>query len=451
MKITDFRYFYFIGIGGIGMSALARWFRAKGFAVAGYDKTETPLTQKLSSEGISVHYQDDIRQIPTVFTDPSQTLVIYTPAVPKDHYELNFLIDNGFTVVKRAEVLGLISRDKFSIAIAGTHGKTTTSTLLAHLLKSGGKNVTAFLGGISINYNSNLIMSDSPEDECVVVEADEFDRSFLKLSPKMAVITSTDADHLDIYGNSSELLSAYGQFANLVKNRQNLVLHTHTALDKTGALTYGLENSDYKVFDIQRFEYYFRFSIETPEGKLEGLELHMPGFHNVENCTAAVAIALRLGLTEKAIRDGVSTFAGVKRRFEFVHKGSQVYVDDYAHHPSEISAFLRSLRALFPGRHLTVIFQPHLFSRTRDFMEGFAQSLALADRLLLLEIYPARELPIPGITSQVLLERIPLQDKHLVQDSDLIAFLKGLEIDILATVGAGDIDRFVPLIPKLLR
>lgn len=432
------------------MSALAQWLKAKGKQVAGYDKTRTSLCQKLENQGIDIHYQDSTDLIPPEFLDKNTTLVVYTPAVPQQHSELVFFKDNGFTVVKRAELLGWVSRDKFTIAVAGTHGKTTTSTLLAHLLKSSGLNVTAFLGGISVNYQSNLLLAQGDGQEIVVVEADEFDRSFLQLSPNMAIVTSTDADHLDIYQSADQLLDAYHKFAGLVKPN-HLFVNEKTNLDKTNCLIYGFQNAQFQIIELSYQEYNFNFSIRTSDKVLGGLQLGMPGFHNVENCTAAVAVALRLGLSEEAIRLGVSTFKGIKRRFEFVYKGSDVvYIDDYAHHPSEIEAFITSMRAVFPQRVLTVVFQPHLFTRTRDFMDGFAKSLSLADRVILLEIYPARELPIEGVDSQALLQKIPLEHKYLVSDADLVEFLMKMELDVLATVGAGDIDRFVPLIAKSL-
>jgi UDP-N-acetylmuramate--alanine ligase len=451
-KISQFKAAYFIGVGGIGMSALARWLLAQGLVVAGYDKTPTPLTQQLEQEGISIHFQDDTTQIPEMFLDKTSCLVVYTPAVPSTHGELTFFLERGFVVVKRAELLGWISRDKFTVAIAGTHGKTTTTAMVAHLLKCAGLRVTAFLGGISTNYQSNLILSEDPEKEVIVVEADEFDRSFLNLKPSMAVITSTDSDHLDIYQTKENLLQAYQTFANLVKNPSSLWVNQKAEIDKTNALVYGFENSQIQIFDLSYHNNNFKFSIRSPDWVLQDLSLPMPGFHNAENCTAAVAVAKGLGVSDEAIRLGVSSFRGIKRRFEFIYRSEKLtYIDDYAHHPSEIEAFIKSVRLLFPNKKLTVVFQPHLFSRTRDFMEGFAKSLALADQVLLLEIYPAREQPIEGINSAALFAKIPLKTKLLLRDEDLISHLASIELEVLATVGAGDIDRFVPRIENLLK
>ena len=448
MNLKTLTHLYFVGIGGIGMSALARWFRHYGCTVAGYDRTPTSLTDALVSEGIVVHFDDAVSRIPAPFRTPSdRVLVVYTPAVPADHQELNYFRTHGFTLLKRSQVLGMLTQNLFTVAVAGTHGKTTTSSMIAHVLTEGGRNCTAFLGGITQNYNTNLLLGNAAAGEPVMVaEADEYDRSFLALYPDVAVVTSMDADHLDIYGTHDELKKSFRDFVAQIKpggrlfRREGLPL---TAAVET--VDFALDGSaGYAARNVRQEGHTFRFDVATPAGDLEGFSLQMPGFHNVENATAATAVALHLGLEADVIKKALASFRGVKRRFEYVLVNDKnVFIDDYAHHPTEIEAFLRSVRALYPGRHVTAVFQPHLYSRTRDFADGFAQSLELADRLLLLEIYPARELPMPGVTSEMILEKVRLADKALCPKSELLRRLQEVPLDVLVTIGAGDIDKYV--------
>jgi UDP-N-acetylmuramate--alanine ligase len=457
-KMNAYKNIYFIGIGGIGMSALARWFHSNRYTVAGYDLTPSPLTQELENEGIAIHFEDDISQIPIEFlTHPAETLVIFTPAVPETHMELAFFREKEFAVKKRSEVLGLLTENLFTVAVAGTHGKTTTSSLMAHLLTFAGKNVTAFLGGITQNYGTNLLLNNGLlSDAIVVAEADEYDRSFLTLSPDIAVITSTDADHLDIYGSHEEVKKSFEDFTRRIKPGGTLFLRT--------GLPESLQKADNQIFkysaskggnfraeNIRTQNGQFIFDLITPEQTLKDLQLGIPGFHNVENATVASAVALQLGVGAETLRRGLADFRGVKRRFEWVLRTEKhIFIDDYAHHPAEIEAFLTSLRALFPHKKLTVIFQPHLFSRTRDFAPEFAQSLSLADELLLLDIYPAREKPMPGVTSQLILDLVTLPRKKIVSKNELLQHLENHPPEVLVTLGAGDIDRLVEPIRKLL-
>ena len=402
---------FFLGIGGIGMSALARWFQQEGYAVAGYDKTPSPLTDALKEEGMQVIFADEVASVPAQFRSNSdEILVVWTPAIPKDAVLLHFF-QQGFLLKKRAEVLGMITKDQYTIAVAGTHGKTSTSSLVAHLLKSAGKPVTAFLGGITQNYNSNLILSGKSKEAVVVVEADEFDRSFLHLHPNEAVLTSADPDHLDIYGDEKTILEGFRQFLALVDKKGKIYIQSHAlyrleepALAATDIREYGLRSDGIHAENIIAKPNSFVFDYIGSKNQIKGLELSIPGFHNVENALAAIAIALDHGVTEVQVREGIKTFLGVKRRFE-IHssQSGKIFIDDYAHHPEEIKACLSSVRAMYPSQRLTVIFQPHLFTRTRDFASGFSESLSLADEVLLLPIYPARELPIPGVESEMLL------------------------------------------------
>ncbi len=458
MNLSTYRFVYFLGAGGIGMSAIARWFNVNGFEVAGYDKTETKLTQALENEGINIHFEDDIQKIPPHFLEnPSQTLVVLTPAIPKNHTEWNHLIAQGFTILKRSEVLGLLTSRMFTIGVAGTHGKTTTSSMIAHVLKASGKNVTAFLGGITQNYQSNFLLNDQTdklEEVICVVEADEFDRSFLTLFPDIAVVTSTDADHLDIYGQHSQLLESFEMYVSQIKpngvffKRQGINIGQSLSI-KT--LDYAFESGDYHTQNFRIENATFVFDIVYPKGILKDVVLQMPGFHNAENALAAFACALAVGVLPQDIKTALGSYKGVKRRFEY-HLKSDKYtqIDDYAHHPTEISAFLTSVRALYPNRHITAIFQPHLFTRTRDFQEGFSESLSLADRLILMDIYPARELPIEGISSEIILKDVNISDKTICPAPDVLALLAGLDLDIVCTIGAGDIDQLVGPITELL-
>ena len=457
MKLTDFKYVYFLGIGGIGMSALARWFATNGFEVAGYDRTPTTLTQKLQEEGILVHFDDDISQVPALFIEhKAQTLVIFTPAIPKNHFTYNFLKDNGFVLQKRAQVLGLLAGGMFTLAVAGTHGKTTTSSMLAHLLRHSGLNCAAFLGGITQNYGTNLLIN-APTDDLskvfCVVEADEFDRSFLTLFPQMAIVTSTDADHLDIYGNHGSMLESFAAFVAQIKPnghlfmRQGLQLAAHTTAQVS---EYALDAGAYHAQNVRVANACFIFDIVYPNGIISDISMQVPGFHNVENAVAAAAVGLAVGLSAAQIKSGLQTFGGVKRRFEYHLKTDQkVLIDDYAHHPAEVEAFLRSVKALYPNRHVTAIFQPHLFSRTRDFAAEFAQSLSIADHLILLDIYPARELPMAGVTSDLIFDPVTCT-KVQCSKSELLEVIKNSPTDVVVTIGAGDIDQYVEPIKQIL-
>ncbi|TLU89877.1 UDP-N-acetylmuramate--L-alanine ligase [Dyadobacter sediminis] len=450
-SMTDWKYVYFVGIGGIGMSALARWFKANGFHVAGYDKTLTPLVQKLIEEDIAVNLDDEVETIPAAFReDSAQTLIIYTPAVPVQHKQMNYFRDGNFLILKRSQVLGLLTRNLRTVGVAGTHGKTTTSSLVAHILRHAHVNSTAFLGGITQNYGTNLLLNEPThhlEEVICVVEADEFDRSFLTLFPEIAIVTSTDADHLDIYGKHEAVLESFREFVGQIDD--NGILFMKNGLEiasatKAQVFTYGLNSGEYHASNIHISNARFVFDLEHPEGKIAGIAMKIPGYHNIENSIAASAVAMHLGVKPEKIKEALENYKGVKRRFEYqVENGSHIYIDDYAHHPAEIQAFLSSVKGLYPGRHVTAIFQPHLFTRTRDFADGFAESLSLADRLILLEIYPARELPIEGVNAGMLLEKVSIADKQLAAKEDVLNVLADLKTDIVVTIGAGDIDTLV--------
>ena len=452
MTFKGIHSIFFLGIGGIGMSALARWFQQEGYAVAGYDKTPSPLTDALVEEGMQIIFADEVAAVPAQFrSNPDEVLVVWTPAIPKDSVLLHFF-QQGFLIKKRAEVLGMITKDQYTIAVAGTHGKTSTSSLVAHLLKSAGKPVTAFLGGITQNYNSNLILSGKSKEAVVVVEADEFDRSFLHLHPNEAVLTSADPDHLDIYGDEQTILEGFRQFLALVDKKGKIYIQSHAlyrleepALAATDIREYGLRSDGIHAENIIAKPNSFVFDYIGSKNQIKGLELSIPGFHNVENALAAIAIALDHGVSELQVREGIKTFLGVKRRFE-IHssQAGKIFIDDYAHHPEEIKACLSSVRAMYPSQRLTVIFQPHLFTRTRDFAPGFSESLSLADEVVLLPIYPARELPIPGVEAEMLLEGIQAAKKVCIPKSEVMDFLKASAPEVLVTLGAGDIDRLVP-------
>lgn len=450
--LTDIQAVYLIGIGGIGMSALARYFNEQGKSVAGYDRVSTELTQELEATGINIHYSDDVNLIPRGFENPESTLVIFTPAVPKSHSELMHFRSNGFDVLKRSEVLGELSKTYQTVAVAGTHGKTTTSSIIAHLLRSSSKGCNAFLGGISSNYNTNLLTSTS--SNLMVVEADEFDRSFLTLSPDVAIITSVDADHLDIYGSSDEMLNSFKAFSERVTENGTLIYRFGLPFEDSSRrnFTYSVgEESDYRTSQLSIKDGQYRFNLHSPSATLENVSFGMPGLHNVENAVAAFAAVDQLGLTEDEVRNGLATYKGVKRRFDVhINTDKLVYIDDYAHHPTEISACIGSVRELFPGRRVKGIFQPHLFSRTKDHMSEFATSLSALDEVTLLDIYPAREEPIPGITSSVLLDKITIVQKELRSKQEVIDNLSPAEIDVLLTMGAGDIDQLVSPIKKKL-
>lgn len=449
---------YFLGIGGIGMSALARYFKANGYEVAGYDRTQSPLTQRLETEGISVHYVDDPALIPE-----NIEFVVLTPAIPANSKELNYLRDKNVKIVKRAEVLGMLSRQHNSIAIGGTHGKTTTTALVTHILMTAGKKLSAFIGGIARNIDSNVVIGDA-HDECVVMEADEFDHSFLQLSPYVSVVTSIDADHLDIYGDYQHLVESFNEFVNKTSDDGLVIYHENLPIktDKKH-ITYGLDNADITAQNICVNQGETCFDLIVSKEKfgedknlfylrdLRELKMSIYGNHNVQNALAAIIVCSYLGVNEADIRRGLATFKGVQRRFDIrVRDEKHIYIDDYAHHPEEIKAALLAARKVFSDKELTVVFQPHLFTRTRDFMDGFAESLSLADRVILLDIYPARELPIEGVTSAALLEKITSKNKMLCGKNELLDIIKGIDPELIMTVGAGDIDRFVPLIEKML-
>jgi UDP-N-acetylmuramate--alanine ligase len=458
MKLTDIHIVYFIGVGGIGMSALARWFKFLGKEVYGYDRTSTPLTEKLIDEGIEIHFEDNVALIPhQVLSKPDETLVVFTPAIPIDHLEFNFLKDKGLRIMKRSEVLGLITEELNTVAVAGTHGKTTTSSMIAHILASTNTNSVAFMGGILQGYESNLIISgEEAGDSIAIVEADEFDRSFLKLYPNVAVITSADPDHLDIYGDHDSLKFSFANFIENIRKNGALVISEQIARDfdlsgLSHEITYGIDAGKCFASNIRVENGSFYFNFHGLGVHIKDTKIQMPGFHNIENAVAAIAVCLILKLTPEQIREGLESYQGVKRRFEYrIRRDDLVYIDDYAHHPSEISALLESVKALYPNRKITAVFQPHLFTRTRDFAEGFASSLDLADEVILLEIYPARELPIAGITSEIILNNMATEEKRICKDDELLSLLANREIDVLLTIGAGDIDRFVLPIQEML-
>ena len=455
MSLENIHNVYFIGIGGIGMSALARWFKTNGYGVGGYDRTPTSLTEQLEEEGMDIHFEDDITRIAEEFKNLHNTLVVYTPAVPNDLNELAYFTNNGFSVKKRSEVLGMITENFFTIAVAGTHGKTTTSSMIAHLLKSAGKNCFAFLGGITQNYNTNLLLGDpSLGEQLMVVEADEYDRSFLTLSPDIAVINSMDADHLDIYGAHEEVEKSFNEFVRNLKPVGKLIykggLPVAAPLPGQTFFCFGSEVCAYRAANIHIENEEFVFDIETTFEIVKNVRIQVPGFHNVQNALAAFAVTRQLGIPASKIKEGLSSFKGVKRRFEYIiNRKDFVYIDDYAHHPEEIKAFLSSVKAIYPDKKITAVFQPHLFSRTRDFMDGFAKSLSMADKLILMEIYPARELPIEGITSTVLLDKVTSKEKILASKGNLLKEISETKTDVLVTIGAGDIDKFVKPIKEI--
>ncbi len=460
--MNSYTAIYFVGAGGIGMSALERYFAAEGYTVGGYDRTPSALTDALISEGIRIHYEDNIEAVDACFKDPQKTLVVYTPAIPATHGELSYFRANGFNIMKRAQVLGLITRTKRGLCVAGTHGKTTTSSMIAHLLKQSTSNdCSAFLGGILKPYGTNLMLSD--KSDLTVIEADEFDRSFHTLSPYMAVITSCDPDHLDIYGTEEAYRESFAHFTSLIRPGGVLLLHKGVKVqprlqEGVRLLTYAVdEAADFSAENVRIGGGTILFDLRVAPGVfpslpagavLRDMEPGVPAPINVDNATAALAICLLNGCEEEELRRGLKSFGGALRRFDFYVKNDKlVLMDDYAHHPDEIKASLQSVRQLFPHRRLTVVFQPHLFSRTRDLADGFAEALSLPDRTVLLPIYPARELPIEGVTSEMLLAKMTTPLKEVCPKEQLIDRLKALqaegEIDVLVMMGAGDIDRLV--------
>jgi len=441
MELQNIKRVYLIGIGGIGMSGLARYFHHLGCIVCGYDKTSTELTTELHNEGIQIIFDDNAEWIPMSFRQPDAcTLIIFTPAIPKDSQVLNFFKDRGFELFKRSQVLGLISKGKYTVAIAGTHGKTTTSTMVAHILKDSGVDCSAFLGGIASNYNSNVLYG---KNDIVVVEADEYDRSFLTLYPNIAVITSMDADHLDIYGDHSHLTDSFKLFASQIKEGGVLIHKQGLPLD-TG-YTYSIkEAADATATNIRIENGSFYFDFKNADADIKDIQLGIPGFHNVENATAAIEATLRLGVSADAVKSALASFRGVHRRFEYIVKNeNRIYIDDYAHHPEELRAAINSVKKLYPNKKLVTIFQPHLFTRTRDFVDGFAEVLDMTDELILLDIYPARELPIEGVDSNMILSRMKLANKRILSKQDTIEAIKNEQPELLLTVGAGDIDQLV--------
>lgn len=448
---------YFLGIGGIGMSALARYFNANGVAVSGYDKTETALCKELLAEGISIHYEDNIELI-----DKHAKLVIYTPAVPKDHKELNYFLANDYTVVKRSDVLGAITAGGFNICVAGTHGKTTTSSMVAHILRHTGYGCTAFLGGIAVNYNSNFwsqtpVQPEAGNKNTYVAEADEYDRSFLKLSPDVAVISSMDPDHLDIYGTAENMEQAFIDFSEKIKPGGLLIskygLKRNNDLKASQHLLYDVDNAKAAInsHNIQIDNGSYLFDVQAKDKLLKGVLLNMGGMHNIENATAAIAVALHLDIDEEKIKAAVAAFRGVKRRFEYIIKNdATVMIDDYAHHPEELRALITGTKKLFVGKKCTVVFQPHLFSRTKDHADSFAEVLDMADEVILLPIYPARELPMEGVNSEMILQRMKNKNSMLLSKEALLIEMKNRKPELLVTSGAGDIDVLVEPIKKIL-
>ena len=442
---------YFIGIGGIGMSALARYYKFKGYQVSGYDRTPSELTAQLEREGIPIHYEDRPDLVPDQVQD---TLVVYTPAVPMDLGELKKVTEGGYSLFKRSRILGEIARGQRCLAVAGTHGKTTTSTLTAHILTESGEGCSAFLGGISRNYGSNLLMSHTPT---VVAEADEFDRSFLQLFPEIAVITAVDPDHLDIYGDYAHVVEAFKTFASQTSGTLIAKKGTPITPEDTPAqlLTYHYTDpgADFYAISPRADELgCFHYDLHYPGGILEGIRVGAPGWVNAENSIAAAAIALTYGIAPEAVKKAIGTFEGVKRRLEVhVNVPGLAYIDDYAHHPAELSSAISSMRDIFPGRKLTAIFQPHLYTRTRDFAEEFAQALSKVDKLILLDIYPAREEPIPGVSSEMIFKDVTAPEKVLLRKEELMDYLSDEPLDVLATFGAGNIDRFIEPITEMLK
>ncbi|MDY0348626.1 MAG: UDP-N-acetylmuramate--L-alanine ligase [Tenuifilaceae bacterium] len=447
---------YLIGIGGIGMSALARYYANIKLTVAGYDLTPSSLTKKLVSEGIAVQFDDNTNIIPTPFINtPQQTLVVYTPAIPTTNNLLQYFRNNSYRVLKRAEALGLISEDYQTAAVAGTHGKTSTSTLLAHILNQTSEGCNAFVGGISKNFASNVLLNSNSNR--LVVEADEYDRSFLNLKPNVAIITSIDADHLDIYNTHNEVKRAFSSFISNIKNGGNLIIKSDIKSIADGCqnikvYTYSIdEKADFYPSELTNKNGIYTFNLATPFGVIKNLTLGVPGKFNVENSIAASAAAVLWGINEQNLKEGLSSFKGISRRFDLQHQGKSIFIDDYAHHPTEIKAAIASLKEMFPKRRIAGVFQPHLYSRTRDFAADFAKSLSLLDELILLDIYPAREQPIPGVTSKIIFDKVQCKSKKFCSTHELIDVLNDTEIDILITMGAGNIDREVPKIVELLK
>lgn len=430
------------------MSGLARYFKKRGCVVCGYDKTITPLTTAMRNEGISVVYQDEEDNLKISFleNDP-ETLIIYTPAIPKDSKILNFFKSGGFSLKKRSEVLGIISKGMYTIAVAGTHGKTTTSSIIAHVLKDSGYDCSAFLGGIATNYDSNILFG---ENNTLVVEADEFDRSFLTLYPDVAIVTSMDADHLDIYGDHSHLVESFMQFVSQIKPGGRLIFKK--GLDLQGGNTYAANVlADIQAVNVKVKDGSFYFDFKNADFIIENIQLGLPGLHNIENAVAAIEVALHLGIEPDKIKNALASFRGVKRRFEYILKEPKhIYIDDYAHHPEELRACIQAVKTLYPDKKLTTIFQPHLFTRTRDFAEGFSEVLSMTDELIMLDIYPARELPIEGVSSAMILAKVSIDAKQILSKEQTLDYIRAKKPELLLTVGAGDIDTLIVTLKDIL-
>ncbi|MFV0546607.1 MAG: UDP-N-acetylmuramate--L-alanine ligase [Bacteroides sp.] len=455
MNIESIKSVYFIGAGGIGMSALVRYFLDKGKVVAGYDRTPTPLTEKLITEGAAIHYEDNVNLIPESCKDIERTLVVLTPAIPNDHSELVYFRDHGFSIQKRAQVLGIITRSSKALCVAGTHGKTTTSTMAAHLLHQSHVGCTAFLGGISKNYETNLLLSQ--ESPYTVIEADEFDRSFHWLSPYMSVITSADPDHLDIYGTTEAYYESFEHYTTLIQPGGVLLMRKGITLqpqvqEGVQIYTYSRNEGDFHAENIRIGNGEIYIDFVTPNTRINNIQLGVPISINIENGVAAMALAHLNGATDEEIKQGMASFRGVDRRFDFKIKNDRItFLSDYAHHPSEIKQSILSIKELYTDKKITAIFQPHLYSRTKDFYSDFAESLSLLDEVILTEIYPARETPIPGVTSQLIYDRLePGVNKTLCKKEEIINLLKDRNIEVLIILGAGDIDNYVPEIQKML-
>lgn len=465
MDLKNIKTAYFLGIGGIGMSAIARYFNHLGIKVMGYDKTPTALTNELIKEGIDIHFDDNVEKAINYQLSTENCLVVLTPAIPSNHQEWAWFKNNGFNILKRSQVLGLISQNHQTIGVAGTHGKTTTSTLIAHILKQSSVDCNAFLGGISTNYNTNLLLANNGsiniqhstskiQHSYVVIEADEFDRSFLTLHPSIAIITSTDADHLDIYGEHHELKKSFLDYTNKLVSGGTLIIKKELDLIddlSVNYLTYSIQTeADIYAKNIKITKGDYTFDLVYKGTEITGLQLGIPGLHNVENAVAASAACLMSGVTESELRAALLGFKGVKRRFEYIIKSeNQIYIDDYAHHPEELRAIISSVKNMYPENEIVVAFQPHLFSRTRDFVDGFAESLSIANEVFLLDIYPARELPIEGVTSKIIFDKITSK-KHLVSNAQLLEAVKTNQPKVFLTLGAGDIDLLIKPIKEIL-
>lgn len=452
--MEKYKSIYFLGIGGIGMSALARYFILKGYKVAGYDRTRTHITDALVSEGAEVVYEEDVELIPQYCRDSDTTLVVYTPAVPQNHKGFEYFRECGFEIVKRAKLLGMITRNSRGLCVAGTHGKTTTSSMLAHILASSKVECNAFLGGILKNYNSNLISSE--KSDLTVIEADEYDRSFHQLSPYMAVVTASDPDHLDIYGTEEAYLESFAIFTSLISPGGVLLMKKGIKLvprlkEGVKLYTFGREEGDYHASNIRIGGGEIVFDFVTPEKTITDINLGVPVKINIDNAVAAMAIAMMNGVEDDEIRHAISTYMGPERRFDFwIKESNKVLLDDYAHHPDEVLASISSVKELYPDKHLTVIFYPHLYSRTRDFAPQFAKALSLADRVILLPIYPAREEPIPGVSSEIILKDLTCKEKEITLKENLIETIKVGNFEVLMTMGAGNVDIFLPEIKDIM-